>query len=190
LDTERAKAKDGDHQNVTISRAETGFNERDLQIAICKGLGFSDEDTARAICTPDFPTGVHENTVKHRRNTNRAFIEQWTRFVANVRRDRELDIKALNKAQLREQMEAELGTAWAQILKAVREGDTDSAWRMVEHQIGKPSQTHKHEGSVEVNHMVWQPERALAAQERDMLDSGDLLRALPGDVLEAEVIPQ
>jgi hypothetical protein len=171
--------------------AETGFNERDLQIAICKGLGISDEDTARAICTPEFPTGVSSKTIQNRRNINRGFIEQWTRYVANLRRDREIDAKVQTKAQLREEMEKALGTAWSRIFSAVQEGDTESAWRLIEHQIGKPSQTHKHEGNVEVNHnLQWQPERVLASQERDMLESANLLRALPGDVLEAEVIPQ
>lgn len=173
---------------MTISRADIGPNERDTQIAIALAFGLSQEDTGKRVCTNDFPAGVTARTVYNRVKTNPRFIEDVIKFVRGLRNEREVEVKSLNKSTVEAELETLLGEAVATLRKALSEGDVKAASEVLDRVLGKASQVHKHEGDVNVNHRVWQPERVLAAQERDMLASNDLLKALPGEVLEAEEI--
>jgi hypothetical protein len=174
---------------VTISRQELGPNERDLQIAVCLAFGMTQDEAAARVVTPEHPTGVTGRTVRNRLDTNGNWINSVIRYISQIRRERDVETVVSTKAQLRELMEKELGSAWAAIITAIRDGDTDNAWRLVEHQLGRPSQVHKVEGETTVKHIIWQPQpvRALLQQERDIADSDLLLKALP-EPLEAELV--
>jgi hypothetical protein len=171
---------------VTISRADIGPNERDTQIAIALAFGLSQEDTGKRVCTIDFPSGVTPRTVYNRVKTNGGYIDSVIKFVRTLRGEREQEVKQLNKTNVKAELETLLGEAVATLRKALAEGDVKAASEVLDRVLGKSSQVHKHEGDVNVNHRVWQPERALVAQERDMLASNDLLLALPAETLEAE----
>lgn len=173
----------------TSSRAETGANLRDCQIAICRIFGLTGADTATKIRTPESPKGVSLTTVRHRCSVNADFINQLADWGKSLRSEINTEVKRLNAQELREEMESELGKSWQILQAAIMAGDLDTARWHIEHVIGKASQPHKMTVGGQIDHnMIWQPERYLAQQEKDSRESDDLLRLLPGDVLDAELV--
>lgn len=63
---------------MSISRAETGYREKDLEIAIALGAGFSSKEEAAQAA------GVDRSTIYSRLATNKDFIERWAAFTRSV----------------------------------------------------------------------------------------------------------
>lgn len=165
------------------------FDERDVQIAICKAFGFTDKQTALRIRTLEFPAGISERTVQNRLAASKLAFAEVSKYIAEIRRELDIDAKVVTKQTVRAELELLLGDAVATIRAALKDQDVKAAEAVLDRVLGKPSQVHKHEGDVNVNHtMVWQGRKELLEQEQDMLDSEKLLSAAPSDVLEAEVV--
>jgi hypothetical protein len=171
---------------LTISKADVGPNERDAQIAIGLAFGLSREETGRRVCTSEFPSGVTERTVYNRVKTNGKFIDDVIKFVRSLRDERETEIKQLDKKSVRAELETLLGSAVGTLRKALTEGDVKAAIEVLDRNLGKATQVHKHEGDVLVNHTV--TIRQIIDQSQDALESQRLLGSLPAEVLEAEIV--
>ena len=175
--------------DITGSSRGEGLREMDFQIAFCKILDMTQLETARAVSTPIHPQGISAATVVKRLKLNREWIDRMVSWGASLRREVMIDAKEIAADQLRSEMEKDLGFSWGLIKKAIKEGNTDLAMWHIEQAIGKASQPHSLKVGGKVQHeMIWQPERKLLAQESDITGSDDLLKALPKDVLEAEMI--
>lgn len=175
-------------------QAETGPNVRDFQIAVCRAFGMTIEDTATAISTAEFPTGMSSRTVSSRlKSANSHFIAEIVKWVSSLRRAQALDVKEVTIDTIRDEIRKDLGQSLAVVKAAIKNGDTDLAVWHIEQVIGRASQTHRVSGSVDVNHAhFWRPESVFAQQERDLADSRNLLPApseeLSGEIQDAELV--
>lgn len=176
---------------VAETRAEVGYNERDLQIAIALGLGHTKVDTAKAVYTTDSPQGISERTVHNRLATNGAFIEQWLRFTASLLRSQSLEIKEVTAATAKAELEKLLGPAIAAIREAIHSGDAKTAESLLDRVLGKATQTNLnlHAGRIDV--VNWQmPAPVVAAMDSFIVEGRIPMAALAParDAIEAEVI--
>lgn len=163
-----------------------GPNERDTQIAIALAFGLSQEDAGKRVCTPDSPSGVTARTVYNRVKTNAKYIDDVIRYVRSLRGEREAEVKLLDKKTVHAELETLLGSAVQTLRKALENNDTKAAIEVLDRNLGKATQVHKHEGDVQMTHKV--TIRQIVSQHRDAIESDALLKALPGDVLEAELV--
>lgn len=157
------------------------------------------EEVGSFVETPQFPTGVTEKTARNRYQANKPTFDRLILKLSGKVRQQQQQFEDLTKQQYRERIEKLRAKAIS-----VKERALDEALVNDEHlalgvkvaesienrDFGMARQVVDNSGEVNHNHFVWtaQSRDQLVAQERDMLDSGDLLRALPGDVLEADIV--
>lgn len=173
-------------------KPETGYNERDLQIAIALGLGYTKVDAAKAVYTLDSPQGVSERTVHNRVATNGPFIEQWQRFTASLVREQSLEVKEVTAATAKAELEKLLAPAIAAIRTAIQSGDAKTAESLLDRVLGKATQTNVnlHAGRIDV--VNYQMPTAVAAAMDSLIAAGRIpigaLAPAPPLALEAEVV--
>jgi hypothetical protein len=173
---------------MTISRAETGFNERDLLIAICIGLGMTAEAAAEAV-------GVDRSTVFRRKEGNKDFVEFWS-----------AKVKTLSASSLSLETEKIKAKYERMYLKAIENlddflDDEDSRTRfqatvrMLDQREGKPVQQIRQQ--IETHHVE---ERRISLPEGAMQELIGLIAGsrallvekkpalLNGDTIEAQLV--
>jgi len=161
---------------------------------VLRAFGHNEGEIAARISTSNKPTGVsvrmlykHLNDPQHKSEYQR--LLDWALL---AKREKQVSTIEVTAKSLRAKMEEQLGEAWSQIVAAIKDGDIDSAWRVIEYIEGKPkgSLDIKHSGGI--MHAVFNPKtvRELAAQEQeiDMIKSQRLLGRLPAGVVAADAI--
>lgn len=179
--------------------AQNELDEIDFQIIVGLCLRKTQAEVGAWVSTPEKPAGISERTVRNRIEQKQvAYDRLRAHFGASLNQQR-IEFEAITKQEYREKLE----TLRAKSV-AVKELALDSALSggslelgvkvadsIEDREFGKASQVHKHEGDVNVSHqVVWKPQdvRMLIRQERDIADSDDLLKFLPGEVLEGELV--
>ena len=181
---------------------EKVFDEADVLIIAGAALGMSQEAIGNWICTPAFPAGVSERTVRNRISENRESYDRLvTRIGAAFTRKKE-EFEELTKADYRQKLEKLRAKGLRVKELALDQGiempyqpeflklAVNVAESLEDRDFGKAKQVVDHSGEVNHTVFVWTSEtrEQLLAQEHDMLEAGTMLKALPGDVLEAEVV--
>lgn len=147
-------------------------------------------DAAKKVMTVEFPNGISERTITNRRDKNPDFYTRYTLLIATAFREAN-PIAAISKEKALAEMEGLLGAAFSTVRVALANNDIQAALRVIDQFVPKPGQKLEISGGFNVDHrMIWQPERKLIQQERDMDASDSLLSALPEHVIEAELVVQ
>lgn len=169
------------------------FDETDILLILALALGKSREDAGRI-------AGIEEDVVAWRLDSK---AEEYERVVARVAvplNERKIEIETLTREQYAEKRGKLRGKALAVKELALdaailNTGDLDAltlgnkvADAIEDRDFGKPKEVKEVRARHEL--VVWNPQplRKLAREERDMLDSDDLLALLPADAIEAEVV--
>lgn len=178
------------------------FDEADVLIIAGLCLGMTQEVAGNWVATPAFPTGFTERTVRNRLAAHPEVIDRLMGRIASAFKKKEAEFEDLTRQQYREKIE-KLRSKAVKVKELAldhainNETDTEAlnlgikvAESVEDRDFGKAKQVVESAGDVNHHHFVWtqQTREQLLAQERDILASGDLLKALPGDVLEAEVV--
>jgi hypothetical protein len=162
-----------------------------VQIAALRAFGYTNAEAASRISTPDHPSGIAEKTLYNHSRDHRSEIEQLTTWITLAKREKQLDVKELTTDTLREEMKAALGTSWASIQAAIRDGNTELAVWHLEQVIGKAK------NNLDVNHrgavghfLMKQADDETARQSVEIERSIEMRRQIlaPADAMEAEVI--
>lgn len=161
-----------------------------FQVAYLEVLGYTKEETAKKIQTPDHPAGCSKRTVfNHLRDHQGEFrpIQDWMNL---YKREKGVTVHELTRQNVKQEMETGLGEALACVKRAILDGDADKAVWLIEQFTGKASQHTSVTGAVLHGHAIFnsKPVRELVMQENDMVNSAKLLKMLPGEVIEAEVV--
>jgi hypothetical protein len=165
-------------------------------------MGMTQEATGNWCCTPVFPYGVSERTVRNRQADKReAYDRCLFRIGAAFKREKEA-IQEISRTEYREKLAKMRGLGLAAKKAALHSGidnPTDPALlglavrvaeSMENREFGMAKQVVEASHDGRVDHFIWTSDspRQLMAQEMDMRESEALLRSLPSDVLEAEVV--
>jgi hypothetical protein len=132
---------------MTISKAETGFNERDLLIGISLGAGLNQQETADEV-------GVDRRTIYNRMATNAVFINA---VKAHVERFVSAKI-AINNEQNKRRWEDMYNKAVRNVNVMLDSEDPDTKIFATKETLdrveGKPTQriVNKHEGEIKHTH--------------------------------------
>lgn len=178
------------------------FDEADVLIIAGRCLGMSYEATGDWVCTPSFPAGVSEKTVRNRIANNREAYDRLLSRIGVAFKKKEEEIEEISREKYREKLQKLRGKAVrvkelaldhainnAFDVKALTLG-AQVAESVEDRDLGKASQVHKVEGGVHHVHTFNpQPIRQLLGQEVDMVNSNRLLNSLPKDVIDAKVVP-
>lgn len=178
------------------------FDEADVLIIAGRALGMTQEAIGKWLCTPTHPTGVSERTVRNRIAEQQEPYDRLTNHLALTFRRHEEEFKEITKAEytkMREKLRSKGIRAKELALDQgiQNPGVTDAlalavkvADGLEERDFGKARQVIDHSGEIEHRVVVWTSDtpKQLMAHEVDMDDSAQLLNALSGDVLEAELV--
>ena len=178
------------------------FDELDCQIIAGLGLGMTQEAVGNWVCTPEFPAGVSERTVRNRIAANRDAYDRCLFRVGTAFKKKQEEFEDLTKQQYREKLaklrskglrvkEQALDTALQNPLSPELLGLGVKVAESIENRdFGNAKQVVETYAEGRVDHFVWTSDtrQQLIAQERDMFAAEMLLKALPGDVLEAELV--
>lgn len=184
---------------MTDSDASKPLDEADFQIIVALAIGMDQVSAGKWVCTADFPDGMSDRSVRNREARNKPAYDRLKVKIGSALHAQRSEFEELTKEKYREQF-ARLRAKGL----AVKEKALDAALISDEHlalgvkvaesvedrDFGKAKQVMENVGDVNHHHFVWTPQtrEQLMAQERDMIGSDDLLRALPGEVLEGEVV--
>lgn len=183
-------------------REELTFDELDVQIIAGLSLGMTQQATAKWVCTPDYPTGVTDRTVRNRLADKQIAFERLILHIARAFSRKEEEFEALTKEKYRERLER-LRSKSVRVKELALDNALQSpnavdslalgvkvAESIEDRDFGKAKQVVEHDGDVNHNYILWTgvTPRQLEAHQVDMDDSEDLLKALPGDVMDAEVV--
>lgn len=178
------------------------FDEADVLIVMGMCLGMSQEAIGNWICTPAFPAGVSERTVRNRIAGNREAYDRLLFRGGTAFKRKEEEIEEISREKYREKL-AQLRSKAVRVKEIALDTAIDQQFNpdflkigvqvaesIEDREFGKAKQVVESTGDVRHDVIVWTRETPaqLMAQERDMVSSGELLKALPGDVLEAEVV--
>ena len=178
------------------------FDELDLQILAGLCLGMTQEATGDWCCTPSFPAGVSERTVRNRIADNREAYDRCLVKIGAAFKRKQEEFEDITKAQYREKL-ARMRSKALRVKDIALDGaitnPTDVnfvalgvkvAESIEDRDFGKAKQVVEASGEVRHEHYIWTTEtrEQLLAQEYDMIESQKLLGAVPKDVLEAEVV--
>lgn len=178
------------------------FDELDVQIIAGLCLGMTQEAVGNWVCTPTFPAGVSERTVRNRIADNREEYDRCLVRVGTAFKRKQEEFEDLTKAQYREKL-AKLRSKGLRVkelgLDAAISNPTDPnllgigvrvAESIEDRDFGKATQVVDNTGDVRHHHLIWTSEtrEQLMRQEYDMRESQRLLEAVPKDVVEAEVV--
>lgn len=105
--SKKGRTPNGDPQNVTDKTPDLV----DYQLATAKAFGMTNAEAGRAVMTPNHPTGVSEKTALKRQSIRKPFYDEYVMWVANLRRERSLDIKELTRDTLKQEMEKNIGAS-------------------------------------------------------------------------------
>ncbi len=178
------------------------FDELDVQLIAGLCLGMTQEAVGNWACTPVFPSGVSERTVRTRLADNREAYDRCIFRIGVAFKRKEEEFEELTKAQYREKLsrlrskglrvkELGLDAAISNPLSPELLGlGIRVAESIEDRDFGKAKQVVEASGEVRHDHFIWTSETMaqLMAQEFDMRDSDKLLEAVPKDVLEAEIV--
>lgn len=178
------------------------FDELDVQIIAGLSMGMTQEAAGNWCCTPVFPSGVSERTVRNRMADKREAYDRCLFRIGAAFKRKEEEIGEISKQQYKENLaklrgkglrvkEIALDSAIANPLDPNLLGIGVKVAEANENRdFGMAKQVVETSVDGRVDHFVWTSEtrEKLMAQERDMLASDSLLRSLPGEVLEAEVV--
>ena len=171
---------------LPISKAETGYNERDLKLGIAAGLGYSKVESAGLI-------DCSEKTVHNRYAANKGFIEEWAKFTASLVREKRIVAKEIKAADINKELQRLLGSSVQALEDALTSGDPKAALAAAKEVFdrvqGKATQTNVNVqlGKVE-HHVIHQmPAKAITGMDR-MIEAGIIppLEILEGEVIQAE----
>lgn len=165
---------------MTISQAETGFNERDMSIALGMAHGLTNKEIADL-------AGVSEKTVYNRREgANKPFIEQWAKFGKSLIREKKISSLELSKAQFERKLESLLGPIYEALEKAVEAGDAKLGMDIVKQMFGTKN-LNVSLGRMEHVH-IHQMDPAVTSAMDQMIAAGVIPTYLPPALLEGEVV--
>jgi hypothetical protein len=175
------------------------LDEADFQLIVALAIGMNQIDAGKWVCTPDFPDGMSDRSVRNRESKKKASYDWLKVKIGSALQAKRAEFEELTKEKYREQF-ARLRAKGL----AVKEKALDAALvsdemlplgvkvaeSVEDRDFGKAKQVMESVGDVNHHLYVWTPQtpQQLLAQEHDMLDSDELLKALPGDVLEAELV--
>lgn len=168
---------------LSISKAEVGYSDRDLRIAIAAGLGYSKVECAGLIeCS--------EKTIHNRYATNKEFIGEWTKYVISLVREKRVAAKEIKAADLSKELQRLLGSSVNALEMALLSEDPKAALAAAKEVFdrvqGKATQTNVNVqlGKVE-HHVIHQmPAKVIAGMDR-MIEAGVITSMA---VLEAELV--
>jgi len=181
------------------SDAHKPLDEADFQIIAALALGMDQVSAGKWVCTSEFPQGISDRSVRNREARNKPAYDRLKVKIGSALHAQRAEFEDMTKEKYREQF-ARLRSKGL----AVKEKALDAALVSDEHlalgvkvaesvenrDFGMAKQVVENSGDVNHHLNVWTPQTRdqLMSQERDMLASDDLLRALPGEVLEGEVV--
>lgn len=90
---------------MTIDKSEKGANLRDVQLAIAKSFGLTDEEAGRRVQTPEAPDGVSVRTVQNRLSRNGDFIKGLVAWILPFVRQQQAEIEEISKEKYRGELE-------------------------------------------------------------------------------------
>lgn len=180
------------------------LDETDVLIIAGICLGMTQETAGEFAVSVQHPQGVSQRTVRNRRDDKPDIYDRLiSRISVAFARQRE-EFEDLTKAQFREKLDR-LRHKSVRVKEIVLDQAIQNptaaeflalglkaADGVEDRDFGKAKQVVDHSGDVNHNVFVWTSEtrEQLLAQERDMLASDGLLKMLPGEVLEAELVPE
>lgn len=181
---------------------EKFLDELDVLIVAGLCLGMTQEAVGNWACTPTFPAGVSERTVRNRVAEHRETFDRLLFRVGLSFQRKQEEFEELTKAQYREKL-AKLRSKGLRVkelgLDAAISNPTSVehlnlgakiAESLEDRDLGKATQVIDTSGEVRHDHYIWTSESPaeLMEQERDMIESRKLLSAVPADVIEAELV--
>lgn len=90
---------------MTISKRQTAPDLIDVQIALGKLLGLTDEEVAKRVCTEDKPQGISVRTLANRKVDKKAFIEAVIQWGLPLVRDHRESIEEITKDKYKAELE-------------------------------------------------------------------------------------
>lgn len=179
--------------------ATHALDEADFQLIVALAIGMNQVDAGKWVCTAEFPAGMSDRSVRNRLAAKKAAYDSLKVKIGSALHAQRAEFEALTKEKYLEQFSRLRAKGLAVKEKALDAALVSDemlalgvkvAESVEDRDLGKAKQVMENVGDVNHHHFVWTPQTAkqLLAQEHDMIDSDDLLKALPGDVLEAEVL--
>ena len=155
---------------MTISKTELGANLRDVQIAVSKLFGLTDEEAGKRVQTPEAPTGISLRTVQNRLAKNEDFIKGLIAWALPLVRKQRDEIEALSKEKYREELEKLRGKILSARLAGLDSDDlalANSVADKVENRLdGTPVNRSEMLASFEHTHTHLIPEESMLRFER------------------------
>jgi hypothetical protein len=174
---------------MTISRAETGFNQRDMKIALALGAGKSIKEAAEF-------AEISERQAYNRLTTNKKFIEEWRDLLKNLIGASRRQVREIAEAEARAEITKLLGASFDSLERALNEGDLklafDAGREVRDRVLGKATSNLNvnHGGTVGHMHAHWNggvlPESKLRAIDAGIQSTKLLKDSLP--LLEGELV--
>lgn len=179
------------------------FDEADVLVIAGLALGMTQEAIGNWVCTPMFPAGFSERTVRNRLSENREAYDRLVLRLASAFRRKEEEFEDLTKEKYKEKLAKLRGQRFRVQELALTQGienPVDSnvlglavrvAQNLDDRDFGKAKQVIEGTGGFEHNHnVIWtsQTREDLVQQELDIRESRRLLNALPDGVIEAEIV--
>lgn len=181
------------------------FTEDDMYIIVGIATGMTHEQAGEFLATVRYPNGVSGRCVRNWQAAKREIYDRAILRIASRWKQLAEEFRQITRDELRGELEKlrhkavrvkdkvlDHALTNASDTAALTLGDR-AADSLIDRDLGRAAQTHRLEGKATVEHnlRIWgmpQPAGRLAAQDRDMEDSDDLLASVPAEVLEAEVV--
>lgn len=178
-------------------------DEADLQVIAALALGMTEDQAGAFVCTVLYPNGITGRTVRNWKNRKPVLYERNIVRIASRWNQAKEEFRQITRDELRVEIEKLRSKAVRVKGKALdhallNDNDTaalalgnNAATDILDRDLGKATQPHRVDGEMVHTLRIWgspQPAALLEQQDRDMIDAEDLLKELPGDVMEAEVV--